>query len=87
MVLSGQAVGANDPAQPGSTARVGMGLAGGLAVLLGILLWLLQEPWWRYPPPTRRCRRWPGAGALPVLLPGLRRPADGAAHALRATKE
>jgi MATE family multidrug resistance protein len=43
MVLVGQAVGANDPARARLTARLGMGLAGGLAVLLGILL-LLREP-------------------------------------------
>lgn len=44
MVLVGQATGAQDPARARLTARVGMGLAGGLAVLLGILLWLLREP-------------------------------------------
>jgi len=44
MVLVGQAVGANDPARARLTARVGMGLTGGLAVLLGTVLWLLREP-------------------------------------------
>ena len=44
MVLVGQAVGANDPARARLTARVGMGLTGGLAVLLGAALWLLREP-------------------------------------------
>ena len=44
MVLVGQAVGAGDPARARLTARLGMGLAGGLAVLLGAALWLLREP-------------------------------------------
>ena len=43
MVLVGQAVGANDPARARLTARVGMGLTGVLAVLLGTVLWLLRE--------------------------------------------
>lgn len=44
MVLVGQAVGANDPARARLTARLGMGLAGGVALVMGILLWLLREP-------------------------------------------
>lgn len=44
MVLVGQAAGARDPARARLTARVGMALAGGIALVMGLLLWLLREP-------------------------------------------
>ena len=44
LVLVGQAAGAHDWRRARLTARIGLTLAGSLAVLIGVLLWLLRQP-------------------------------------------
>lgn len=44
LVLVGQAAGAHDWLRARATARIGLALAGGFALLIGVVLWLVREP-------------------------------------------